>query len=389
MSDNVRKVLELVRDGTVSVDEGERLLYALDNSLEADGIYVEDIHTPWLDDGKLHVAAFVGKKLIKRQEIGRKGFILGDVFTLKLDGEAKEVDCWGHLECGDVKGNASSGLHMSVSGNVGGSVKCGTGITCGAIGGDAHAGTHIGCTGDILGSAKAGTGIKCNNVAGEAQDPRRGYQYHSKFNSRNLNDIGVAVENIISDVGKGISSVFNSGVKKYDPGIKMSFDWLPWDDDNSLRVAAFVGRRIVKQQDSGGQFTLHCEDEIQNVICYGDMNCQNIGGNVNVNGNLGCGDVEGSVMAAGGSMQCGDIGGDLDAAGSVKCGDVEGDLNAGGQVECNDVGGDVSSNGNITAGDVEGSCEAGGSITCQGIAGDATAKNGSINCTNIDGGKYI
>lgn len=54
------------------------------------------------------------------------------------------------------------------------------------------------------------------------------------------------------------------------------------------------------------------------------------------------GNVHGSVTAK--TVNCNDVGGDVDAQGNVNCNDVGGNVKAGGNVNCDDVAGNVTAN---------------------------------------------
>lgn len=64
-----------------------------------------------------------------------------------------------------------------------------------------------------------------------------------------------------------------------------------------------------------------------------------------------------------GNVQCGYVEGDVDAGGSVQVqGGVGGDIDAGGSVVVKDVIGSVDAGGSVKAGDVHGAVDAGGSV---------------------------
>ena len=44
--------------------------------------------------------------------------------------------------------------------------------------------------------------------------------------------------------------------------------FVPWSDDNTLRIAAFVGHRIVKAQDGTVNFSVKLEGDAKDVVCY-------------------------------------------------------------------------------------------------------------------------
>lgn len=128
-----------------------------------------------------------------------------------------------------------------------------------------------------------------------------------------------------------------------------SVEGLPWQDDDTLRIVLYQGRRLLK----------HCPAAAQLSFVYKGP-ALNIDSAITVN----CGDVAGSVDA-GGSVNCGNVGGDVDAGGSVTCGDVDGSVDAGSGVSCGDVGGDVDAGSYVTCGNIDGDVDAGGNVHIQ------------------------
>ena len=391
MAENILKVLEMVRDGAVSPEDGESLIEALCSPKRPEGVYVEDIRTPWPDDDKLHVAAFIGKKLITRQSYGRRLFGLREFFTLKLDGDARDVDCWGSLECGEIRGGANAGLHIDCRGGVGADARAGTHITCGgSIGGDASAGTHLQCGGDIDGNARAGTSVSCNELGGNATG---GSGVHIRDHRNNGEKRKIEIN--IPDINIPEIKIPEINIPP------INFNWgAGLQDDGKLRVAAFIGARQVKAQEGGGKFELTLDGGALDVECWGDMRCGNVEGDITAHGSLECGDVEGDINAggsvkcetaegdinAGGSISCGNVEGDVNAGNGVNCGNVEGSANAGSRVTCGNVGGDVGAGSDVECGNVDGSVDAGGGVTCGDVGGDVTAQSGDIHYNKIEGG---
>jgi len=118
-----------------------------------------------------------------------------------------------------------------------------------------------------------------------------------------------------------------------------------WPDDNILRVAMYVGRKMV----CGGpaQYDYHYDGTVDGVLSCGNISCGDVMGDVDAGGNVSCGNVGGDVDA-GGNINCGDVGGDVDAGTDVTCGNVGGDVDAGCTVECGQVGGNIDANGPVT-----------------------------------------
>ncbi len=169
---------------------------------------------------------------------------------------------------------------------------------------------------------------------------------------------------------------------------------VPWGDDGNLRGVVYLGRKLVGHERSFGEklkiffkgkvdknvycdFSLECGDVGGCVEVEGNIACGNVGGNVDASGNVECGDVEGAVDASGnvtgqnvgghvdsgGSVACWNVGSHVDAGSNVTCGNVEGDVDAGGNVICGNVNGSVDAGGNVTSNSVSGNIDAGGGVT--------------------------
>lgn len=134
-----------------------------------------------------------------------------------------------------------------------------------------------------------------------------------------------------------------------------------WPDDDTLRVVAYIGHRVVTNQAACEKLVFRYEGPALNVESRISIACGNVEGNVD----------------AGTSVCCGNVGGDVDAGTSVSCGNVEGSVDAGTHVGCGQVGGDVSAGTNVKCGDVSGDVDVGGSVECCNVAGDIDA-GGSV-----------
>lgn len=128
---------------------------------------------------------------------------------------------------------------------------------------------------------------------------------------------------------------------------------LPWQDDNTLHAAVFIGQKLMKRSDDLSKFEFKYDGESLNVDCGCNLSCGDVGGAINAGLGVNCGDVGGGV-AAGLEVNCGDVGGDVEANESVTCGDVGGDVAAGLEVNCGDIDGDVNAGGKVKCGDVGG-----------------------------------
>lgn len=118
---------------------------------------------------------------------------------------------------------------------------------------------------------------------------------------------------------------------------------LPWEDDNTLHAALYVGHTLVGESKvdrfpEAKQLSFAYEGPALNVDSHFSVTCGAVEGNVNT----------------GGSVNCGNVAGNVKAGTSVNCGDVSGNVGAGLGVTCQNIGGDVKAGGNVTAATIEG-----------------------------------
>lgn len=147
---------------------------------------------------------------------------------------------------------------------------------------------------------------------------------------------------------------------------------LPWEDDDTLRIVVYLGRRL-QGSTMEHELSVQLDGDVLNVECACDLNCDNVSGNIYAKGSVGCGDVAGDV-AGGENVDCGDVSGHVQAGGNVDCGDVEGNIQATGNVDCGDVEGSVKAGGDVDCGDVEGNVQAGGSVDCGNVEGSVICR---------------
>lgn len=160
-----------------------------------------------------------------------------------------------------------------------------------------------------------------------------------------------------------------------------------WPDDGTLRIAAYMGHKLVESVKDletltfryegpalniDSQISVTCANVEGNVDAGRDAACGNVGGDVDAGRDVNCGDVEGDIDA-GRTVCCGNVGGSIDAGTSVSCGNVEGDVEAGSHVGCGQVGGGVEAGTEVKCGDVFGDVEAGGNVECGSVEGDIDA----------------
>lgn len=135
----VKKILDLYKNSTIDEEEAELMLSSCYHAKEQripEGDSNTFIDTPWVEDGKLRIVAFLGKRLFKKGEAGQYKL------EIKYEGEALAVECQGNLTCGEISGDASAGGSIS-SEYIGGNVSCGGSVSCEDIGGNVSAGGSI------------------------------------------------------------------------------------------------------------------------------------------------------------------------------------------------------------------------------------------------------
>ncbi len=141
----IKKVLDLYKSNAIDAEEAELMLKSViinDSAKENKEHSGFAAGLPWPDDNTLRIVAFLGKKLLK------KGEAKEHKLEVTYEGEAKNVECHGSLNCGDVSGNATAGQSISCA-DIGGNVSCGGDLSCESIGGNVscagmmHRGTVI------------------------------------------------------------------------------------------------------------------------------------------------------------------------------------------------------------------------------------------------------
>ena len=160
---------------------------------------------------------------------------------------------------------------------------------------------------------------------------------------------------------------------------------VPWGDDGNLRGVVYLGRKLVGHERSFGEkVKLFFKGKVdKNVYCDFSLECGDVGGCVEVEGNVACGNVGGNVETDG-NVECGDVGGYVETDGNVTCQNVGSYVDAGGNVACWNVEGHVDAGGNVTCGNVEGDMDVGGNVTCGNIGGHVDA-GGDVQCSYISG----
>lgn len=128
------KILDLYKNNKITAEEAEKMLLATGAPEKSNNAMEEQL--PWEDDGKLRIVAFLGRQLLQKTapEVRR--------LEIVLEAEALNVDAYGNITCGDIKGKATAGST----------------ITCGDIGGNVTAGSSVHCK-SVSGKVTAGSGV--------------------------------------------------------------------------------------------------------------------------------------------------------------------------------------------------------------------------------------
>lgn len=163
LRNDILNILNMVKDNAVDPEKAVDMIAASAyvNSMQRAAKSTDagfDVDIDWKDDDKLHIAAFIGHKFVKK---GIFNSVTND-YTVHLEGgtEIRDVDCRGHLVCGNVGGNVSAGSSVK-SGDVQGSISAGSSVTCGNVGKNVSAGATVKC-GAVTGNVTAGGGVKIN-----------------------------------------------------------------------------------------------------------------------------------------------------------------------------------------------------------------------------------
>ena len=120
---------------------------------------------------------------------------------------------------------------------------------------------------------------------------------------------------------------------------------LPWGNDNTLRVAVYVGQKLVCGGLPAGEYGY--PDSVDNVLSCVSVSCGDVYCSVHASGDVTCGNVMGHANA-GRDLTCGEVMGNVTAGLNTTCGDVSGSVDAGCTVECGSVGGNVNACGPVT-----------------------------------------
>lgn len=131
---SVKKILDMYKEEKINAQEAETMLNALGVENPTGG----NPDTPWKDDGKLRVVAYIGKKLIKRGSAGDYNI------SVNIEGDVRDVECQGSVNCNDVKGSIKASGSVTCN-NVYGGITCSGGVRCNQVSGSvvASGGVHF------------------------------------------------------------------------------------------------------------------------------------------------------------------------------------------------------------------------------------------------------
>jgi transcriptional regulator with XRE-family HTH domain len=137
---------------------------------------------------------------------------------------------------------------------------------------------------------------------------------------------------------------------------------LPWDDDETLRAVAFVGHRLLEDNDPMNQTCkvkimgnvlnvkantmIECDNIEGNATAGATISCNNVGGDVNAGDSINCDQVAGNAKA-GNTINCDSIGQNATAGYSIQCDTIGMDASAGYQINCDQVGGNIKKGGSV------------------------------------------
>jgi hypothetical protein len=93
-------------------------------------------------------------------------------------------------------------------------------------------------------------------------------------------------------------------------------DRLPWGDDGKLRIAAFVGSRLIDSKEAYERYRFTVDlgfSDLEAAACCGNITCGDINGDVTCLGDIVCDGIYGDVCCSG-DIKCTGIGGEVTAA---------------------------------------------------------------------------
>ena len=175
--------------------ENPALTGARPEVLNAPVLYTDSVGLPWKDDETLHVALYIGHRLVRGEDIRKRFGRICKNINFCYEGQALNVESSFSVVCSDVQGNVIAGDYVECDNvsqwvtagtyvecddvgqwvtsagyvecsNVGHQVTAGTYAECEDVGGSVTAGTYVECE-DVGGSVSAGTYVDCGDVVGD------------------------------------------------------------------------------------------------------------------------------------------------------------------------------------------------------------------------------
>ncbi len=129
-----------------------------DSKAEEGSASVSVSSLPWKDDGKIRLVAFIGHQLMKVEKAGCREL------QFDYEGEAKDVICYGNLDCGYIQGHVKAEGYVECD-SVGGNVTADGYVECDSVGGNATADGYVEC-GDVSGNVTADGYVECGDIGG-------------------------------------------------------------------------------------------------------------------------------------------------------------------------------------------------------------------------------
>lgn len=102
----------------------------------------------------------------------------------------------------------------------------------------------------------------------------------------------------------------------------VSFVDIPWDNDDTVRVVVFLGKKILSNHDDLSKISFKLEGEAKNVECRCNPHCGMIQGNANAGCDIHCGDVtqgNGALGIGGQAVACDIVSGNINGGASAGC----------------------------------------------------------------------
>jgi len=344
MNGEIIKLLEMCKNGTLTVEATEELLDAIYKGEEETVVAASEL--PWENDDRIHIVAYLGHEMLSENTDGHNG-----LFMISYDGDPKDVICTcGDFSCGMVRGDVTA-RDVSIGGDVNGSVTASGKVTVsGAVKG-------------YVNGRYSAEGVKVS------------------VNSDDLKNLGSSISEMVKHSIDFATDAVNSANEKMKNKYRKSertaaedSDVIGYDkvsdipDDGAIRIAVLKGNTIIRSSEMADNFTVDMGDyEANDVYCAGSLVCGTVNGDINAV-SVTCDEVGGDINAS--SVTCDEVGGDVTAGENINCDTVEGDINGCQTVYCDDVNGDIRDCERVTCNDVNGDISGCQTVTCDSVDGD-------------------